>query len=513
MVSDGVGRLDARADPAQPLAVVTAPVEVHETHIGVVLLVGDRAVKMKKPVRTAFLDFSTPALRRTACRREVDLNRRLAPDVYLGVSEVGAPDHPDGPAADYVVVMRRMPRDRCLGTMVTSGLPVEGGLREVARLMAAFHSRAARGDAISADGGQAALRRRWSANITELAPFAGGILGETLVEALGRLSTRFLGGRGPLLRDRQDQDRIVDGHGDLIAADIFLLDDGPRVLDCLEFDDHLRHVDGLDDVAFLAMDLDLLGRPDLAGAFLDHYAEFSGDRAPAALRHHYIAYRAVVRAKVACLRHRQGDPAAAAEATRYASLALLHLERGAVRLALVGGLPGTGKSTVGGALADRFGAVLLSSDRVRKELAGVDPEQPAGAPFREGLYTDVQTAATYAELLRRAEALLALGESVVLDASWTGAHQRRAAEDVARRTHSDLVPLQCRTDPATAARRIAARRHGASDATAAVAAAMAETATAWPGATPVPTSGSVEDSLEAAATAWRGHGNHGAAQR
>jgi uncharacterized protein len=477
-----------------------APAEVRETHIGVVLLAGDRAVKMKKPVRTDFLDFTTPALRRAACHREVQLNRRLAPDVYLGVSDVLAPDGTD--AVEHLVVMRRMPADRCLATLVTSGAAVTDHLRALARLMAAFHARADRSVAIAADGSREALRRRWAANVEELAPYAGTVLDAALVDALGRLATRFLDGRGPLLHGRGD--RIIDGHGDLIAADVFCLDDGPRVLDCLEFDDHLRHVDALDDVAFLAMDLERLGRPDLADAFLADYAEFSGDPAPAALRHHYIAYRAVVRAKVACLRHHQGDPAAAADATRYASLALLHLERGAVRLALVGGLPGTGKTTVGGALADRFGAVLLSSDRVRKELAGIDADRPATAAFGAGIYTPERTATTYAELLRRACGLLARGESVVLDASWTSRRLREDAEDLARRTGSDLLALCCETAPAAAARRLTTRPRTASDATPAIAVAVAEHADPWPGATVVPTSGTVADALGVAARAWQG---------
>jgi aminoglycoside phosphotransferase family enzyme len=133
------------------------------------------------------------------------------------------------------------------------------------------------------------------------------------------LVLEFLDGRAPLLRERAD--RIVDGHGDLLADDIFCLDDGPRLLHCLDFDDHLRHVDALDDAASLAMDLQRLGRPDLAETFLDGYAEFAADPAPSALRHHYVASRAVVRAKVALLRHDQGDPHAAEDAGPHLELA------------------------------------------------------------------------------------------------------------------------------------------------------------------------------------------------
>lgn len=144
-----------------------------------------------------------------------------------------------------------MPEDRRLATLVVTGQPVSGALRDVARLMAGFHARAERSAAITAEGGRDALRRRWAANVAELAPFTGTVLDHGLVDTIDRLWTRFLEGRDPLFSDRDDHDRIIDGHGDLIAADVFRLDDGPRALGCLEFDDHLRYVDALDDVAFL----------------------------------------------------------------------------------------------------------------------------------------------------------------------------------------------------------------------------------------------------------------------
>ncbi|WP_343947317.1 AAA family ATPase, partial [Pseudonocardia zijingensis] len=377
-----------------------------------------------------FLDFGNPDLRRAVLQRELELNRRLSPDVYLGLAQVsGLPGEP----AEPLLVMRRMPAERRLATLVQDGADVGDALRALARMVAAFHAGAERGPRIAAEGGREALRARWRANTTELHPFDQTVLPPGTADALDRLVTRFLDGRGPLFAQRIADERIVDGHGDLIAADVFCLDDGPRVLDCLEFDDRLRFVDGLDDVAFLAMDLERLGRTDLGERFLDDYVEFSGDPAPASLRHHYTAYRAGVRAKVACLRHAQGEPSARAEAVRYATIALHHLRTGSPRLALVGGLPGTGKTTLAGALADRFGAVVLSSDRIRKELAGLAPSTPAGAGFRKGIYTPEHTEELYSELLHRAEQLLGRGESVVLDASWTAAPHRAAAAEIAWR--------------------------------------------------------------------------------
>jgi aminoglycoside phosphotransferase family enzyme/predicted kinase len=487
----------------QPVALTPA---VHETHIGLVVLAGDRAYKVKKPVNTPFLDFRTPQLRLAALQRELELNRRLAPDVYLGLVHVSALDHDgscaDGPSAEHALVMRRMPAERSLAALVQAGTDVTGDLRALARLVAAFHSRARRGPDIAVEGGRDALQARWQANIVELRALHGPAA--PTIDAIANLALRFLSGRHSLFAERVADDHVLDGHGDLIAADVFCLDDGPRVLDCLEFDDRLRFLDALDDVSFLAMDLERLGRPDLADHFLDAYVEFSGDPAPISLRHHYIAYRAVVRAKVAWIRHAQGDPDAAADGEHHTGIALHHLREGDVRLVLVGGLPGTGKTTLAGGLADRFGAVVLSSDRIRKELAGLDPTTPATAGFRQGLYSPEHTEELYTELLHRAEGLLARGESMVLDASWTSRSHRRRAEELARRTHSHLVRLQCRTTADSAGRRITSRVGSASDATPVIADAMAVEADPWPEAVSIPTSHSIPESLELAASVWRG---------
>ncbi|MGD9531211.1 AAA family ATPase [Pseudonocardia sp.] len=484
---------------------------VLETHIGLVLLYGDRAYKLKKPVRTAFCDFSTPQRRRDALARELELNRRLAPDVYLGVSEIGPLHEPGMPApaeaGEPLLVMRRMPAARRLSTMVRDGAPVGPALRRLARRVAVFHAGARRSAAISADGDAPALMRRWSDNLAELEPFRDRLLDTGTLDELARLVMRFLAARGPLFARRVADGHVVDGHGDLLADDIYCLDDGPRVLDCLEFDDRLRHVDVLDDVAFLAMDLERLGRADLATLLLDAYAGFSADPAPSSLVHHYVAYRAVVRLKVACLRHDQGDPHAAEQARLLALVALRHLREGAVRLVLVGGLPGTGKSTIAGGLADRFGATLLSTDALRAQVPG-DPtaaDGPAPATgFRRGRYTPERVHRTYEALRERAGLLLARGESVVLDASWTDAAERDAAARLAEEHVADLVALRCTAAPAVAAARIVDRVAGStpSEATPEIAAAMAAAEDPWPEAIPVDTELPVERSLEQAGSAW-----------
>ncbi|MGW7534985.1 bifunctional aminoglycoside phosphotransferase/ATP-binding protein [Amycolatopsis sp. NPDC054798] len=466
---------------------------VRETHSGAVFFAGDRAWKLKKPVDLGFLDFTDPAVRERVCRREVDLNRRLAPDVYLGVAAVTGPD---GTVCDHLVAMRRMPDDRRLSELVRRGEPLGPVIHSLARLLAAFHARADRGPGVDADGTRDAVRRRWHESFAQVRPFHGVVLDAAAAKEIESRTDVFLAGRAPLFARRIAERRVVDGHGDLIADDIFCLEDGPRVLDCLEFDDHLRHVDGLDDVAFLAMDLERLGSPALGTELLDAYAEFSGDNAPLALRHHYLAYRAFVRVKVACLRHAQGDPTAAELARAYAETTVRHLRAGEVRAVLVGGLPGSGKSTVAGGLADALGATLLRSDRIRKELAGIDPRQHAPADYLHGIYTPEWTARTYRELVRRASELLELGETVVLDASWTSAREREAIAAVAERTGSRLSALRCEAPEELREHRMAVRTGSLSDAGPEVSREMAGDDASWPSAFPLDTTGTAADAVE-----------------
>jgi aminoglycoside phosphotransferase family enzyme/predicted kinase len=478
------------------------PVETHaavaETHISVVTFIGDRAYKLKKPVALGFVDLTERAERERLCHREVELNRRLAPDVYLGVADiVDAAGRP----CDHHVVMRRMPAARRLSTLVREGAPVDAELRNIARVMAAFHART---QICRATATPAAVADNWRANLEEMTRFAGTVVDADLLHGVALLASRFVAGRGPLLEGRITGSRIRDGHGDLLADDIFCLDDGPRILDCIEFDDRLRCGDVLADVAFLAMDLERLGAPALAARFLSCYREFSGDPMPQALLHHYIAYRALVRSKIACLRHEQGDAAARAQAGRLLAMAYSHLAEARVVVVLVGGLPGTGKTTLARGIGDSVGWTVVRSDEVRHDIAGVAPGRHARAAFEAGPYDTPTSEATYSELVRRAREMLGAGESVVLDATWTNRRWRALAQEAAAATSSDLVELCCRAPGPMAAERIrtrAAADSDISDATPAVAQQLARRAHTWRRATRIDTSGSPLQALVSALTA------------
>jgi aminoglycoside phosphotransferase family enzyme/predicted kinase len=458
-------------------------------------MIGDRAYKLKKPVDLGFLDFRERSTRQAVCDLEVELNRRLSPDVYLGVADVTGPD---GAVCDHLVVMRRMPDDRRLATLVTDGVDVDDGLWHLAHLMAAFHARAGRPPAAEVAAGRDALAGRWADNTAGLLEHGRGVVDLDEVLEVDALASRYLAGRGPLFERRIREGRALDGHGDLLADDIFLLDDGPRVLDCIEFDDRLRFGDALADVAFLAMDLERLGRPDLGERFLAAYREHADDTWPASLAHHHVAYRAQVRAKVGSIRAGQGDSCAAGDARHLLGMARRHLESGVIRLVLVGGLPGTGKSTLAVGLADALGGTVIRSDAVRKELAGIRPDEPAPADFGHGIYTPDATEATYREMLRRTEVALGLGEVVVLDASWGSGDRRAEARAVANGTVSEIVELRCSAPPDTAARRMRRRRSiggDPSDATPEIAAKLALAENPWPTATVVDTSSGPGEAL------------------
>jgi uncharacterized protein len=474
-------------------------IAVRETHTAYVVMVDDVVYKAKKRIRTAFLDFSTADKRRSACEREVELNRRLCPDVYLGVAELA---DPTGGPAEPLVKMRRMPDNRRLATIVVRGDDSPAQLDEIADVIARFHERAVRGRDIDDDATRDAVAARWRANVTEARGYQPRALAEVEVDEIDRRARQYLVGREPVFTERIECGRIVDGHADLLADDIFCLPDGPRILDCLDFDDHLRHIDGLDDAACLAMDLEYLGRAELAGAFVRRYCACAADDPPPTLIDHYVAYRAFMRAKVTCLRYTQGSTEALVDARGHTQLALRHLRSGAVRLALIGGLPGTGKSTLSRAVAERVGATVLSSDRVRKELAGVGPHVSCANEYGHGLYSGTMTEDTYTEMLRRAAQLLSRGCSVVLDASWTDPRLRQWATSTTRTAHSDLVEIECVAPRSVAVERIRTRPHGNSDATTEIYDAMAQRVTHPPSATPIDTTTDLGDAVDAVRALW-----------
>ena len=473
---------------------------VAETHTGLVVLAGELAYKIKKPVVTDFLDFSGVAQRERACAHEVALNRRLAPDTYLGVAHF---DAPGAAAPEPVIVMRRHPDECRLATLVRGGADVTEQLNAIAAVLARFHAGAERGPAVDAQARVDAVAARWSENLDELAAYAaagtGGLDPHTVADTR-RLADDFVAGRAVRFARRISDRRIVDGHADLLADDIFCLPDGPVLLDCLEFDDRLRYVDVVDDAAFLAMDLEFGGREDLAEQFMVRYLHLTGDDAPASLRHFYTAYRAVVRAKVDCVRVTQGNPGAGDDARRHLDIALAHLRRGAVALIMVGGGPGSGKTTLARALAEHLGALVVSTDDVRAEMVG--RHEISGEPGvpGEGLYSPDNVYAVYGAVLRRAHLALCEGRTVILDGTWADERNRARAREMAAGASATMTEIACAATLDTAVNRIRTRTATTSQVTPEIATALAERGDAgvWAGAHRIDTTRELSESVAAA---------------
>ena len=294
-----------------------------------------------------------------------------------------------------------------------------------------------------------------------------------------------------LFDERMARGNVRDAHGDLTADDIFCLDDGPRILDCLAFDERLRISDVLADIAFLAMDLERLAGPPASQKLMTYYAEYSNEHHPPSLAHHYVAYRAHVRAKVACLAHQQGQPGAADLARTYHRLCLRHLELAAPRLVLVGGGPGMGKTTLASQLSTELRWLTLNSDELRKDLTGHGHTERLATGLNQGIYAPKVTEETYRALLAQAEMLLQRGESVILDATWSRAGVRDQARQLALATRTSLVELECVAPPETARQRIQTRLAeggDASDATPEMVIPALEQRDPWPTALPIDTS-------------------------
>ena len=463
-------------------------VEHVQTHISHVFLAGPYVYKLKKAVRFSFLDFSTPELRRHFCEEEVRLNRRLSPQIYLGVvpitHEVGGALRLDGSgqAIDHLVWMRRLPADRILVNLVRSGRARTEMMAALASRLAAFHRSAPEGPEISRHADPARLVSRWESVVSGVAPFAGGLLTLEDHEILTDFGPAFIDAHEPLLRARQRAGRIREGHGDLHAEHVCFVDapvegegtlpplePGLYIFDCIEFSRPLRCNDVASEIAFLAMDLDSLERPDLARSLVAAYVVAADDPDVPVLLPLYACHLASVRGMVEGLKSAEAevDPAdrevAAVRARRHFALALRYAWTAAAPAVIAcTGLSGTGKTTLAAELARTTGFVLLSTDTLRKRRAGLAPETPGCAAHGAGLYTDEARAANYAALVAEVEGVLEAGQSVIVDATFIRRADRDRVAETARRRGRPYVFLSCQADEALVRARLAAREEGRS---------------------------------------------------
>lgn len=441
-----------------------ATVEVRETHISWVFLAGERAYKLKKPLVLDFLDYGTAARRREMCREEVRLNRRLAPDLYLGVrgvaqvgerAELVAED--DSRAVDSVVVMRRYDEQDTVAARLGRGRLERSQITAVGGVLARFHARAPRVKSTRAP--VLAVERRFERNLHELLACVEqrGEVGR--VQALERFAHAFIAAHEDTFRERAARGWIREGHGDLRAEHVLLAGDRVQVVDCVEFDRDLRELDVADDLAFLVFDLAALGGERFCDPLVQAYRDSGGEPGDESLIAFYAAYRALVRAKVALVRAGQlpaGGAAHSRESTRARDLVAL-AERFAWRARLplailVCGAPASGKSHLAQALVELSGLPYLSSDLARKRLAGIEPTQAAPVDT----YSAEWNLRTYAELGRAAALEVARRRGVIVDATFRHLADRRAFM-AAFGEPAPALFIECRAPRAVLAQRASLR--------------------------------------------------------
>lgn len=454
-----------------------------ETHVSLVVIGHSLVLKFKKPVNLGFVDHTCFSSRwRSACN-EITLNARLSDGIYLGLYLARSgeqfhldeeplrkglitsfdPEEPPPQGMEVAVVMNRIDTGHCLDRLIAAGrVEPERHIRPAAERIARFHQRQMRFSAPDPEMHPqfaAACRENIAAlhkHRDRLSPASADAL-----ERIGAYMEDFLEEHSALFDARINARHFVDGHGDLRAEHICFVGDKVQIIDCVEFSAALRTVDILCDAAFLAMDLDAIGRPDLSAEFIEYYAEAVGEHFTADLFYFYCCYRAMVRAKVAVLRasELQGEQRTAEveHAEEYLSLAAKYaLGLTKPFLLLIGGLMGSGKSTLARCLNKLSHARVVRSDIVRKLIYGSEPEDRTIGFGREK-YSAEATTHTYRALLRCAEGELVHGRSVIVDASFTACEHRKVFADYAKQADLPCALLWCTLEKEQALQRLAQR--------------------------------------------------------
>ena len=435
-----------------------------ETHISTVFLTGPFVYKVKKPVNLGFLDFTSLAKRTHYCRQEVVLNRRLASGVYLDVVPITCREgkfalNGSGETMESVVKMRQLNEADAMLPRLQRGELTDGEIRELVDRLVDFYAHAPSSDLPEATG-----KRAWEENLQLMEPFVGSLIDRRRFAFVSSASKAFYGRHQHLFERRVENGKIRDGHGDLRCDHIYFTADGIQIIDCIEFNDGLRILDTISDLAFLAMDLEYNGFLQPAGALIREYITRTDDFGALPLLDFYRCYRAMVRCKVSCFllrdvglsKTRRQSLLAAADA--YLTLAHGYATKfSRPTLWIVCGLPAAGKSTIALALAEFHDLRVIRSDVVRKELFAQRSDPSADDAFAAGLYSAYATEVTYHQLFDLARETLKKGQSVIIDATFSRETYRREALRMAAQRQARPVFVECRAKESLLAERLRKR--------------------------------------------------------
>ena len=436
-------------------------IKVIETHISWVVLTGPYAYKIKKPVKLPFVDFSTLARRLDFCKQELRLNRRLAPNLYLGIVPIGGSiDRPrlgQEPAIEYAVQMRQFATESRLDQQLARGSLNLTDMSTLAEFMARFHATL---DPCAPDDTFASaelVKRTVFGNLDELdklleSPKHGiqlSALRDWTENRYAKLETAFFA--------RKSQGLVRECHGDLHLENLVRHGGTIVPFDALEFDPALRWIDIIDEIGFLHMDLIAHERNDLAYQFTNRYLEIGGDYAGLEVLDFYLVYRALVRAKVAAIRGAQQDSAGSDPSIPYLRLAEKLIGESSPLLIITHGLSGSGKTTVSDNLVPAVPVIRLRSDIERKRAHGFGPGDSSDSGIDSGLYAPELSAQTYDILQRHAATGLSSGFDILIDAAFLRRSQRDHFRRLAARSNARFIILDCQTDRATLRQRIESR--------------------------------------------------------
>ena len=454
---------------------VSEPIRLAETHISWVLLTGEFAYKLKKPLRLSFLDYSTLERRHALCDEEVRLNRRHAPDLYLGVSTIGGSISTPrvdggGPALEYAVRMRQFATRDELVALLDSGAVSATDLAALGESVAHLHCAAAPAAPDAAFGQPDAVRRITLDNFAELRRLPEAVDWQPALQSLEHRLSSLHAARSALMSERREQGWVRECHGDLHCGNVVRWHGRLTPFDGIEFDPALRFIDVVNDIAFLVMDLTERGHSGLRLAALQAWLETLGDFAGLPLLQYYETYRALVRAKVAALRALQSAQdtpvrvAALAECARYLAWAADRMRERSPVLVITCGLSGSGKTWLARQLREPLRALHVRSDIERKRLAGLAPAADSRSPPDAGIYTRDYTIRTYDRLHECATAALLGGESIIVDAAFLRCDERLRFLSLAESLHARAALVHCLAPTETLRQRVAARSAARNDA-------------------------------------------------
>jgi len=433
---------------------VVSKIEHRETHISKVFLTGSYVYKIKKSVNLEFLDYTTLEKRNYYCHQETTLNRRLSHNIYLGVVPINFKDgrysiSGPGKPVEYAVKMRQLPEDRSLIRMLKDEKVDHRAIEQLARMLADFYQCSDTGGKIAAFGSWETIRAKSEENFGQMEKFAGEMFNDRIFHVIHAATRSFLIRRRALFQHRTENGKICDCHGDLRSGHIYF-DNGIQVIDCIEFNERYRYSDIASDLAFLAMDLDFEGFPKIAGHLINAFAQYTNDSDMFVLIDFYKCYRALIRAKVNCLRLENASIGGWKKANirreidRYMDLTYQYaLQFTRPTLWVVCGLPASGKSKISNELSRHLNVKVFCSDLVRKELFGLKPHDFVDVPFETGIYSKGAGSLTYGKLLLLAQEEIEKGASVILDATFGNKHQRDEALRLAKDMDANIVFVEC----------------------------------------------------------------------